>query len=86
MQPSGHDTCFHGDCKSWRGNIMKLLDKKSKQLHESLDYDQLLFAMQTIKGERDGGVVIKEVSVKHIELLIKVNSLRKDAWYRLQRN
>ena len=55
---------------------LKLLDKKSKQLHQLFDYNHLLFTMQTRKGEREVGVVIEEEAVKRIKLLGQVNILR----------
>lgn len=56
---------------------MKLLDKKSKQLHQLFDYNHLLFTMQTRKGERDRGVMIEEEVVQRIKLLGQVNILRE---------
>ncbi len=32
---------------------LKLLEKKTKQLHQLFDYNHILFKMQTRKGERE---------------------------------
>ena len=55
---------------------LKLLDKKSKQLHQLFKYNHLLFTMQTRKGEREVGVVIEEEVVKRVKLLEQMNILR----------
>jgi hypothetical protein len=55
---------------------LKLLENKSKQLHQLFDYNHLLFTIQTRKGDREVGVVLEEEAVKHIKLLGQLNILR----------
>ena len=55
---------------------LKLYEKNSKQFHQLVDYNNLLFTLQTRKGEREVCVVIEDEGVKRIKLLAHVNILR----------